>query len=69
MEDFLRLDLYHWMIYNIKVVIMKKKLVKSSDSTLNPPSLSELTPIIFNVDITHLGSKTSFYWKFDCMAK
>ena len=27
-----------------------------------PPSLSELTPIIFNMELTHLGSETSIYY-------
>ena len=26
---------------------------------LRPPSLSELTPIIFNMELTHLGSEAS----------
>ena len=29
-----------------------------------PPSLSELTPIIFNRELTHIGSKTSKYLIF-----
>ena len=42
---------------NIFIKIMKMNILKKG----RPPSLSELTPIIFYVELTHLGSESSKY--------
>ena len=40
-----------------------KRIIYKSKKILRFPNLSELTPIIFKMELTHLGSEaSSFYW-------
>ena len=54
-------------LYNSKYLNIKTKIIKNSKTTYlyskwRPPSLNELTPIIFSMGLTHLGSEAAKYY-------
>ena len=45
--------------YRIRANKQNNKITQNDDNKWMPPSLSELTPMVFNIWLTHLGLEAS----------
>ena len=54
-----KIMLFSLISSSIKYLHHLIKLIEKLSYTWRPPNLSELTPIIFNTELTHLGSESS----------
>ena len=46
-------------IRNMKLDLGSNRITGTTTNKCRPPKLSELTPMIFNMGLTHLGSEAS----------